>query len=154
MNKIEFLETLRQSLEGEVNREIIEQNIRYYDQYIGNQPEGEDKALEALGNPRLIAKTIIETAKASEHNQTDSRKRESHTDDQGYGEKTGYNNNEQRNNIFYTNLKWYHKLIFVLVLLLLIIILVYIGKIIIGFLFAFGVPILLVLLLLSLFRKR
>ena len=49
MSRQEFLQRLRDTLTGEVPGNVIEENIRYYDDYIG-----------AIGDPRLIAKTIME----------------------------------------------------------------------------------------------
>ena len=61
MNKEEFLNILRQSLSGEVANQIIDQNVRYYDSYISAQTlQEEAEIIDRLGDPRLIAKTIIE----------------------------------------------------------------------------------------------
>jgi iron only hydrogenase large subunit-like protein len=61
MKKSEFLELLKQSLNGEIRPDKIKQNIDYYDQYIGNNPSDEEEIINKLGDPRLIAKTIIES---------------------------------------------------------------------------------------------
>ncbi|MDD3173944.1 MAG: DUF1700 domain-containing protein [Herbinix sp.] len=143
MDKREFLETLRQSLNGEIMPEVIEENIRYYDQYItATTLEEEQRKLNDLGDPRLIAKTILEANKAS------------------IGKSTHTNNQEQENSRqsnqtkFLPSLRWYHKLITVFVIIFLLIILVFVGRIIIGFLFAFGLPVMIILLLVGLFRRR
>jgi uncharacterized membrane protein len=162
MDKRMFLEILKQALDGEVTSDVIEQNIRYYDQYISAQTvEEEMKILELLGDPRLIARTIIETDRAARQKGKFSGNRSnydynyanSYADDEteNYDEKSSNPNNK---NIFKTNLKWYHKLLIVLVILITIILIVFIGRLIIGFLFAFGLPIILVLLIMSLFRRR
>jgi uncharacterized membrane protein len=67
MTKLEFLDTLRSVLAGEVPESEIESNIKFYDDYIRNESRdnGEEYVLEQLGNPRLIAKTIIETYQVS-----------------------------------------------------------------------------------------
>ena len=67
MDKKEFMDILRQSLQGEVDDNIIEQNIRFYNEYISSQRgKNESEVIKEIGDPRLIAKTIIETAKASD----------------------------------------------------------------------------------------
>jgi uncharacterized membrane protein len=64
MDKNEFLSILKKSLEGEVSPNIIKQNIDYDDQYIGgHQKEEEKEILNKLGDPKLIARTIIDTEK-------------------------------------------------------------------------------------------
>ena len=63
MSRQEFLQRLRDTLTGEVPGNVIEENIRYYDDYIRTETVGgqtEDEVTGAIGDPRLIAKTIME----------------------------------------------------------------------------------------------
>ena len=63
MDKKEFLEKLTLALAGQVTRPVIEENIRYYDDYITEKLKSGmalSQILEELGDPRLIAKSIIE----------------------------------------------------------------------------------------------
>ena len=157
MIKKEFLDILRQSLSGEVSQDNIEQNIRYYDQYISTQNAGdEEKNLSELGDPRLIARTIIESDRAAKQKGKYTGNQSNHSNNYTEEDQAEYNqsNTGSGSNMFFTNFKWYHKVIIALVLLLLLILIIGIGRFIIGFLFAFGVPILLVLLLMNLFRRR
>ena len=65
MTKAEFLATLRSKLMGEVSTLELENTIRYYEEYISDAVRGgksEEAVLDELGNPLLIAKTIIDTA--------------------------------------------------------------------------------------------
>ena len=154
MNKNEFLDVLRQSLIGEVNPVIIEQNIKYYDQYIGTRSaEEEERILNELGDPRLIAKTIIETDRMA-------KQKGKFTGGQNYQNAT-YNGQDEekednrnrthgRNQMFFTNFRWYHKAILALVVFVVLILLVVLGKI----LFTFGLPIILILMVLFMFRRR
>ncbi|RGY96557.1 DUF1700 domain-containing protein [Clostridium sp. AM58-1XD] len=67
MDKEEFLRTLGAALSGEVPQHIIQENIRYYDNYItGELSKGrtESEIMNELGGPRLIARTIIDAAEA------------------------------------------------------------------------------------------
>ena len=67
MNKEEFLRTLGAALSGEVPQHIIQENIRYYDNYISGElakGRSEDEVMDELGGPRLIARTIIDAAEA------------------------------------------------------------------------------------------
>ena len=64
MDRNEFISTLRAVLAGEVPGAVVEDNVRYYDSYISQEIAGgrsEREVLESLGDPRLIAKTIIDT---------------------------------------------------------------------------------------------
>ncbi|MDF2486808.1 MAG: putative rane protein [Herbinix sp.] len=156
MDKSEFLVQLRQSLSGEVASDVIEQNIKYYDGYISSQSrEEEDRVLSVLGDPRLIAKTIIEAERvAAEKGKTGWSQNSYHSN---LSEEEDVQRESTANfgkNIFFTNLKWYHKLIAVLVVIALFVIIALVGRLIIGFLFAFGLPIILILLVMALFRKR
>jgi uncharacterized membrane protein len=159
MDKREFLEVLRQSLKGEVTSEVIEQNIRYYDQYIdAPSVEEEAKILSLLGDPRLIARTIIESDRAAKQKgKYTSSSQDGHTNYYDEEGDTGNHNEGSSNNsrnMFFTNFKWYHKVMIAIAILLVLILVVFIGRLLVGFLFAFGLPIILILLVMALFRKR
>lgn len=64
MTKHEFLEKLRLALSGRVTSEVVADNINYYEDYINTEirkGKSEEEVLAALGDPRLIARTIAET---------------------------------------------------------------------------------------------
>lgn len=64
MDRNEFVSTLRAVLKGEVSDYTVEDNVRYYDSYISQEiasGKSEAEVLESLGDPRLIARTIIDT---------------------------------------------------------------------------------------------
>ena len=154
MNKKEFLDILRQSLSGEVSPNIIEENIKYYNQYISSSSlEEELRIIESLGDPRLIAKTIIEKERAANqkgqfnHNY-DYYNTYNHTED------NGNTNDLERDKGFFKSLSLSHKITSALILIGLVIALFIIGRLVIGFLFAFGIPIIIILLLLAIFNKR
>ena len=156
MDKKEFMDILRQSLQGEVDDNIIEQNIRFYNEYISSQRgKNESEVIKEIGDPRLIAKTIIETAKASDNSESGDwnnvGSNRSYSDE--YAEKKDYYRGHTHNKRVY-HLKWYHMLLILLVLFFLIFVLIRISWIIIKLLFAFIVPIIFIGLLLTLFRKR
>ena len=65
MDKTEFLQGLKAELEGRVPYSVIQENLRYYDSYIsGETAKGtpEEKVIEDLGGPRIIARTIVDAA--------------------------------------------------------------------------------------------
>ncbi len=69
MNRYEFIQSLRAALTGKVPGTTVEDNVRYYEEYIDiqlRQGKSEEEILGALGDPRLLAKTIIEANKHAE----------------------------------------------------------------------------------------
>lgn len=65
MTKQEFIEKLRSALNGKVPANVITDNIQYYEDYINTEVrkgKSEEEVLAALGDPRLIARTIITTS--------------------------------------------------------------------------------------------
>lgn len=64
MEKQEFLDKLRLALGGRVTPEVMTDTMNYYEEYINTElrlGKHPDEVMEALGDPRLIARTIAET---------------------------------------------------------------------------------------------
>lgn len=64
MTKNEFLTILRGQLTGKIPTSEVESQIGYYEAYINGQiglGNSEEAAVEELGDPRLIAKTLIDS---------------------------------------------------------------------------------------------
>ena len=73
MTKSEFLEILRLQLDGEMPSGEIYSNIHYYDQYIDKELSSgktEEEVMNELGDPRLIAKTLIDADEGPLYNST------------------------------------------------------------------------------------
>lgn len=69
MDKAEFLEILRSQLSGQMQEERIAAHLRYYQEYINGQMasgHSEEEILSQLGDPRLIAKTLLDTDTGAE----------------------------------------------------------------------------------------
>lgn len=69
MTKQEFLDTLRRSLARELSEPEVADNINYYWNYIEEQiasGKSEEQVLRELGDPRLIAKTILQVDQCRE----------------------------------------------------------------------------------------
>ena len=63
MNKEDFLKKMKYALDGQVSDLIISDNIDYYRNYINSEMsdgKSEIEVLDMLGDPRLLAKTVIE----------------------------------------------------------------------------------------------
>ena len=64
MSKQEFMENLRLALNGRVSPGVVTENLNYYNDYINmevRKGRTEEEVLASLGDPRLIARTIVQT---------------------------------------------------------------------------------------------
>ena len=84
MTKEEFLDELRSSLSGNVSAKVINDNLNYYENFINTQlrkGRGIDEILEELGSPRLLAKTITDTAPEEDRRTVDAYSDNKNDDD-------------------------------------------------------------------------
>jgi len=157
MTKIEFLDRLRTALTGEIPDVEVENNIKFYDDYIGtSNDKTEEEVMEQLGDSRLIAKTIVEAYQISNaplYNSTkhDRSYKDVHTtDDSDYEDQKSSRdndpNNYRRNYNFpmYSTLTWYQKLVLIIVVIAFISLLLVIGGILIRLFFSIGIPLLII----------
>lgn len=66
MNRVEFIEKLQRALAGGLNSNQVMEHVHYYREYIDTEMRkgrSEADVLAALGDPRLLAKSIIEANK-------------------------------------------------------------------------------------------
>ncbi len=78
MTKREFLEKLRAALGNDLSGSIIQENVDYYNSYISEEVakgRQEEEVIAELGDPWVIAQTIIDSATAQ--NYTESVRSES-----------------------------------------------------------------------------
>lgn len=72
MSKEEFLSTLGKRLAQTLPQDRVAENVRYYDRYIEEQKASgktEQQVLEELGDPLLIARTIMDTSPEGDNGQ-------------------------------------------------------------------------------------
>ena len=65
MNTEHFIDTLRRALYGKIGDYTLQDHIRYYEDYIRQEMgkgRTEQEVLQELGDPRLLARTIVETS--------------------------------------------------------------------------------------------
>lgn len=70
MNKQEFIDRLRTALNGRIPASDVEETVNYYQDYINmemRKGKSQEEVLKALGDPRLIARTIIQTNGTSDN---------------------------------------------------------------------------------------
>ena len=157
MKKTEFLKELEAALRGEVSPELISENLRYYDNYISQETSkgrSEAEVTEEIGSPRLIARTIIDTSGGSgsyESGESASSGGYAGTDRSSGSYSSGQSGYSR---FHYVNLnKWYWKLLIIAVLCLVLFTVLSVVGGIFAILFRFATPILIGLLIVSLFRK-
>lgn len=160
MTKNEFLDGLRIALSGEIPNEDIESNIAFYDDYIKTKSSNnESEVIEQLGDPRLIAKTIIETYQISHgpmyghtrnerYQEADTTNNYSYNNDYSNNNTNYYNTNNDRSRRFNLNFNftWYQKLIMIVIAVILFLVVIIVGGILIKLFFTIGIPILIVYL--------
>lgn len=74
MSKQEFLDTLRRSISGMNDYTFVNETMEYYEEYIERQirmGKSEAEVMEELGDPRLIAKSIVASKDSVEEQSVD-----------------------------------------------------------------------------------
>ena len=165
MTKTEWLNILRETLMTELPKNEIDQNLAYYRDYMDREgaQRSEEDVLRELGEPRLIAKTIIDTYKMQCGGDGYNAYEESASYDysnifEQFGRQDTVDEDghvERRMHGFHvTKIRWYHKAIFFAVLALLIMLVVIIGGVLLRVFFTIGLPVILVLMIIELIKRR
>ncbi|MCI8482969.1 MAG: DUF1700 domain-containing protein [Lachnospiraceae bacterium] len=152
MTRQEFLRELQVAMQGEMDQGAVNENIKFYDNYImeeSRKGKSEEEVIAQLGSPRLIAKTLIDTAEKIGPSQEQSYSgsyRQTSGADRGfradYSQQDGWD-------VRFGGLRlntWYGKLLLILLAGVLIIIVANV----VAFLLPILVPIIVILLLYSL----
>ena len=163
MSKEEFLQELSEALVGEVPESVIRDNISYYGSYLSQEMakgRSVDEIVMEIGEPFIVAKTIIEHCEASGECAGDNgygSYKETYSDGGSQSRGGGYGNHGQQSpfpNMHYIDLnKWYWKLLAVVVLFFFVTIVFRIVGGIFALLFRFAGPILMIYLLIWFIRN-
>ncbi len=92
MGRTEFLDKLNGALNGRVSSEVLQDTVRYYDDYIMSQirmGSSEEQVLSRLGDPRLLAKTVITANHAGEQEYVREEYSQENTQDYSQENTTG-----------------------------------------------------------------
>lgn len=76
MNKYDFITELQRHLTGKVSVQKVQELTRYYQDYIDTEirkGKTEEEVLSSLGEPRLLAKSIVMAEGADDYSQGDYR---------------------------------------------------------------------------------
>lgn len=116
MAKEEFLLKLREALTGEIPEYQIEEHIRYYREYLSDSADGktEDERLAELGEPRLIAKTILAAAEIRTESINQGSRDAAYTQYEEEGQNT--DGHGFRTHVFtWDGLAWYQKVMVIFI---------------------------------------
>lgn len=144
MNKKEFLDTLYNQLSGQMPEGSIAAHVQYYRNYIDdavNQGRTEEEVLNELGDPRLIARTLLDTdSTASGNPQTTERYSEPYTDNSYEYDNSSSDRKKVKNRSFHIDLStWYGKLAVILIAAVVIILLCTVLSVLIPVMIIFGI---------------
>ena len=157
MDKGEFLRVLRERLSGEIPEYKVQEHLRYYDNYLSEEIRSgktEKEAIEALGSPYLIAKTILDMEEQEEPEEERAEESEEfsyyYNDDEKKSQPRYHRKKEIRMN------SWTGKIILtaivLIILILIIAIFTFVGSIM-ALLVRFLFPVLVICLVIYLFKK-
>ncbi len=146
MDRVEFIDKLQHALAGGLNSSGVAENVRYYREYIDveiRKGRSEEEVLASLGDPRLLAKSIIEANKRAGLNEGTNRNYDEETQDDVYAGKEGTGSAVRVPG-------W------LIILILIVVFLLIIGVIfsLISVLAPIIIPVLIVVLLVNFFRSR
>ena len=163
MSKEEFLQELAEALSGDVPESVIRDNISYYGSYLSQEMakgRSVDEIVMEIGEPFIVAKTIIEHCEASGECAGDNgygNYRETYSENRSQSQRGGYGDHSQQNpfpNMHYIDLnKWYWKLLAIVVLFLFVTIVFRIVGGIFALLIRFAGPLLMIYLLIWFIRN-
>lgn len=147
MSRREFLEVLRGQLSGQMTQGRAAAHVRYYEDYIQSQVRNgrsESDVLAELGDPRLIAKTLIDTDDSAAVYSEESYGADDYADN-------GTESSAGKARSFKLDLStWYGKAIVIAIAALIVILLTTVLVAVAPFLIIFGI----VLYLISWYRKK
>ena len=150
MTRQEFLQELDLALQGQMGQAAINENIRYYETYIveeAGKGKTEQMVIDQLGNPRLIAKTLINTTNKY-YRQSKDRYTESYGKDES---DQGFDARSSKKERWIIRLgkrnTWYGKFFTIAAAILMIVVVANV----VAFLLPILVPVILILLIGSLF---
>lgn len=86
MTKNEFVDGLNVALNGKISPSQVIDHIKFYENYINTEIQKgrtEAEVLQMLGNPRLIAKTIVQTSDVADENVEESGYRNVNNEESG-----------------------------------------------------------------------
>ena len=153
MKKAEFLSLLQESLEGNITRADMEENIKYYSRYFDESRKSEEEVCEELGDPRLIARTVIDACIASKGPMAEHYRSQVRSEIQGMQRGysgSGYGDSMEEE---YVQMTMKDKLLRILIVLAIIVCLIIIAKAAIAVFFKIVLPLIIIFMIIALAAK-
>ena len=155
MTRSEFLEKLREALSNDLNNQVVQEHIRYYDSYIAEEVSkgrSEEEVIAELGDPWVLAQTVIDMSEStggyregdSGYETAGSRR----SDNQGYRQE--YSSAGRRDTHVFQIDSWWKKLLVLLGIIGILVLVVAVIGGIFSLLAPFIVPILIIVLVMKL----
>ena len=157
MTKKEFLSILNESLAGNVPSDVVNENIRYYKDYIENNEMTESQVLEQLGDPRLIARTIIDSFMAEKGPMADYYTKQAREEYCGSNDDTSSYDDygtEDGNEYHHLSLKWYDKLLGMIILVVVAMLVIALGAVAIRIFFRIILPLIVIYFIVKIIMER
>ncbi len=156
-----FLKNLEESLRGELPASEVGQNIEYYRDYIATarRSKSEEEVMKSLGDPRLIARTIIDTYRLTHSTKNPRSRQETYQNNYSSNEfRDGDSKRDGKGNhssfkVFRTA-SWITSVIVVILLLLFFGIVLWIGGIMVKLFLRFILPIILIIVGVNWIRRQ
>ena len=135
MNKKEFLDILYEQLSGQMPEGNVAAHVQYYRNYI------EEDILNELGDPRLIARTLLDTDSTTSGNpQTTGSYSEPYTDNSYEYDNSSSGSKKVKSRSFHIDLStWYGKLAVILIAAIVIVLLCTVLSVLIPVMVIFGI---------------
>ncbi len=166
MTKNDFLDKLRLALSGKVSASLVQENMTYYSEYIDSQismGRSEQEVMDMLGDPRMIARTIVQTNGKENVEESSYRENTSHDDTSydgaeydnpysrgGYSDRGYYDNYQSRGNEL--KVRTIPGWLWTIIVVVIVICLISFVFSVVSFLLPIVLPVLIVLFFVKLFR--
>lgn len=161
MKEEKFLQLLEETLNEELPSQEVRQHMMYYRDYIAasRSVKTDSQIMQELGDPRLIARTIIDQYKLTHKtNNAKAGSRTYQTNDSGYSYGEGEDKREEKSGKsslkMFRTASWITTLIAFLILFLFFGIVLWIGGVMIKLFFRFILPIILIFIGVNWIRKQ
>ncbi len=154
MTRSEFLSQLRDALESDLGSSAVQENVNYYNHYISEETakgKSEEEVLESLGDPWIIARTIIDAADGTD------RATVYESGGSSYSSSGAQQNYQQRSNsgmhVFQLG-TWWKKLLLILFVIMIVVLVVAVISGLMQLLAPILVPILLIMIIVRIIGGR
>ena len=153
MTRNEFLSQLREALKDDLSGSAIQENINYYNQYISEEVakgKSEEEVLGMLGDPWIIARTIIDAADGTDRSTVYESGGSTYSSSES---KQNYQKNRSEIHEFRMD-TWWKKLLLILSVVMVVVLVVTIISGLVQLLAPILIPILIIMIVIRIIGNR